>query len=399
MVTYNTKKLKKSIHASNHHHHKRKSETPVTMYVSLKLYSTVRSKTILGRLFHLGISIFHDTVLSIKKSLYELLPRNYVQHNIFLTTNLKNVCFVVLVKDNIDKNASSNLIKYHYHGASISLVQFPEWENQGEILNNFDYIDSVHKFKKVSPLPAEYNEAPKINHSSLPTDFYASLCTYNFIDIQNFSNIDSAKMQEYGWALQFSIPDVPNAKAWTQYHIDTNNLATPEWLDESSLLPPTRDKINTLEMQCRTMRLNIKAVKALNPGQTPVDTLDCPIYALTKEVIYHFPDKFPEYCAMFGDLHIEQCLLVVHDQLTDGSGLKEILETCSLVTIGVSAVVDVKQSEGALYCVQVVLGSLHRRLVEAAKADHSLLEPYEWLCKKAKSSTLYIVEITCKMVF
>ena len=49
------------------------------------------------------------------------------------------------------------------------------------------------------------------------------------------------------------------------------------------------------------MRLNIKAVKALNPGQTLVDTLDCPIYALTKEVIYHFPDKFPEYCAMFGD--------------------------------------------------------------------------------------------------
>ena len=89
------------------------------------------------------------------------------------------------------------------------------------------------------------------------------------------------------------------------------------------------------------MRLNIKAVNALNPGQMPVDTSDCPIYTVTKEAIYHFPDKFPGYCAMFGGLHIEQCLLVVHGQLLDGSGLKGMLETCSLATIGVGAVVDV----------------------------------------------------------
>ena len=86
-----------------------------------------------------------------------------------------------------------------------------------------------------------------------------------------------------------------------------------------------------------------QAVNALNPGQKPVDTFDCPIYALTREAIYCFPDNFPGYCAMFGDLHIGQCLLVVHGQLVDGSGLKEILETCSLATIGVSAVVDVNQ--------------------------------------------------------
>ena len=48
------------------------------------------------------------------------------------------------------------------------------------------------------------------------------------------------------------------------------------------------------------MRLNIKAVNALNPGQMPVDTFDCQIFALTKEAIYCFPDKFPGYRAMFG---------------------------------------------------------------------------------------------------
>ena len=115
-------------------------------------------------------------------------------------------------------------------------------------------------------------------------------------------------------------------------------------------------------MQCHTMRLNIKAVNALNPRQTPVDTSDCSIYALTKEAIYCFPDKFPGYCAMFGNIHSEQCLLVVHGQLVGGSGVKKILETCSLATIGFSAVVDVNQIKRALYCVQVVLCSLYRKL-------------------------------------
>ena len=150
MVTYNTRKLKKFNHALNHHHHKKEHETPVTIYVCLKLYSTVGSKTIIDHLFHLGTSISCDRVLPITESLYEVLRRNYVQHNIFLPTNLKKECFVVLVKDNIDKNASSNLVKSHYYGTSISLLQFPERENQGESLENFDYTDSIHKFKKLS---------------------------------------------------------------------------------------------------------------------------------------------------------------------------------------------------------------------------------------------------------
>ena len=45
MVTYNAQNLNKSTHALSHRHHKRERETPVTIYVCLKLYLTVRSKT------------------------------------------------------------------------------------------------------------------------------------------------------------------------------------------------------------------------------------------------------------------------------------------------------------------------------------------------------------------
>ena len=101
-----------------------------------------------------------------------------------------------------------------------------------ESLKNFDCIDFVLESKKLSSLPAEYTEAPKINHLSLPTDFYAPLSIYNFIDIQDFSKPDSAKKQEFCWASQFSVPDTKNAKVWAQYHIEINELAALEWLDE-----------------------------------------------------------------------------------------------------------------------------------------------------------------------
>ena len=47
MVTYTTRKLKKPPHALNHRHYEMEYKTPVTVYVALKLYLTVRSKTII----------------------------------------------------------------------------------------------------------------------------------------------------------------------------------------------------------------------------------------------------------------------------------------------------------------------------------------------------------------
>ena len=84
------------------------------------------------------------------------------------------------------------------------------------------------------------------------------------------------------------------------------------------------------------MHMNMKWTEILNPNQTPVDVSDQPVYALTKELIFRFPDE------VFGQLHIEQCILVIHGQLIKGSGLLEILTENKFSMIGLSAVVDVK---------------------------------------------------------
>ena len=97
----------------------------------------------------------------------------------FIPTNLRKGCFVIFVKDKIDKN-KANLIKSHYHGTSISLLQFPIDGQLGDELDRVDFVDVSHGSKKLSPLPAEYIEPMKIPRST--ATFYAPLCLYNFND-------------------------------------------------------------------------------------------------------------------------------------------------------------------------------------------------------------------------
>ena len=134
-VKYSEKTLKKKrVSHIDIRHHEKERETAVTIYTGLKLYSTVRSRTLIDHLFQLGLCISYDRILSITKSLYESLRETFHKHCIFLPGNLRKGCFVVSVKDNIDKNASVNLAPSHFHGTGISLLQPLDYENQGEFM-------------------------------------------------------------------------------------------------------------------------------------------------------------------------------------------------------------------------------------------------------------------------
>ena len=93
-------------------------------------------------------------------------------------------------------------------------------------------------------------------------------------------------------------------------------------------------------MQAHLMQLYMKWTVVLNPGQTPVDVSDQPVYALTKELQFRHPEMFSQFFPIFGQLHIEQSLLVFHGQLIERSGLVQILTENKSFMIGLSVVVD-----------------------------------------------------------
>ena len=65
----------------------------------------------------------------------------------------------------------------------------------------------------------------------------------------------------------------------------------------------------------------------LNPIQTPVIAADHPIYALAKQIQWHWPEKYDEdrFVIMFGGLHIEMAVLNSIRTLLQKSGWTEAI--------------------------------------------------------------------------
>ena len=399
LITFHARKVQKSktnFSSVARRTHKNDRETPVTIYIGLKLYSAVRSRTLIQSLYEIGVCISYDRILSITKSIYDSLNVNYDNSGIFLPQKMRKGIFLILLKDNIDKNARANLVHSHYHGTSISILQFPEYEGHGCKLDLSDYINSSSKSRKLSPLPMDYAEPQKL--SSFTNDLFSTPNPCDFEDLLYFPELELARKDEEMW-LEQTDPSNAIAESWSQYHA-SKNRAVPLLPGINALLPLLRDKVNTLEMQRHVMRLNSKAVSELNPNQTPVDMSDQPVYALTKEVQYRFPHEFKKYFAMLGGLHVEHCLLTIHGQLIVGSGLPEVLQLCSLATIGTQAVVDASHIKRARYGVQVILCALYKKLQDTVRQDRSTLSPMQWLTEKSKTSDMsfywcMVMQLTC----
>ena len=101
------------------------------MYNTLKIYATVRSKTLINHLFDIGLCIPYKRLLEITKQIYGGLMKSFERYKTFVPNHLRKGIFTVLVKDNIDINAMSTFVTGHYHGTSLSFLQFPTHENQG----------------------------------------------------------------------------------------------------------------------------------------------------------------------------------------------------------------------------------------------------------------------------
>ena len=146
----------------------------------------------------------------------------------------KKGCFTVPAKDNIDKNATVNLVQYHFHGICMLLFQLLDHENQGESLDCHGFIDAVYNIKKLVPLPAENMEASTVYCSS--EELFAPLCRFNCKDLFEYPEVNLSKTEGHQWLQQFE-NSVVSAKSWAQYLIYKKCIQPPIVKDTNFLLP------------------------------------------------------------------------------------------------------------------------------------------------------------------
>ena len=87
-------------------YHGTEREAPVAIYVALKFFASVRSETLIERLFHLGICIPYKRVLQITKHMSQNLLKQYERDMVFVPKQSCKSLFTVMAKDNIDLNAA-----------------------------------------------------------------------------------------------------------------------------------------------------------------------------------------------------------------------------------------------------------------------------------------------------
>ena len=84
LITYNIRTIQRPrITNLDNRHHDNEKKTSINIFIGLKLYSTVRSRTLVDCLFQLGICISYESILSITKYLYEALRTTSGHYKIF----------------------------------------------------------------------------------------------------------------------------------------------------------------------------------------------------------------------------------------------------------------------------------------------------------------------------
>ena len=177
--------------------------------------------------------------------------------------------------------------------------------------------------------------------------------------------------------------------SWSKYHSNKEHNV-PSAKGYHSLLPLIYAPVHTIASQYHCMNIIMKTIEYLNPGQVAVNVCDLPVYALTKEVQYTNPEIFGlgTYFFLKGGLHIEMCILAIHGELIDGSGLNEILSKNSISIIDAQNLLTGSHVKTVRYCIKMAVSAIYLKLTEAHKRLLSDLEPIGWLKEVSKTSPI-----------
>ena len=132
--------------------HVKEGETPVPVYVGLKLYASLRTKTVIQHCILIGFS-FHMIGFFQSATISVWICWESTILNVYLL--LKPWAFTleaitIIAKGNINVNAISTRVKKHFRGISMTTILFPPKENQGVKQNVFYDLILLDRSKKLA---------------------------------------------------------------------------------------------------------------------------------------------------------------------------------------------------------------------------------------------------------
>ena len=249
---------------------------------------------------------------------------------------MRSNVFTTSAIDNIDHNPSSTTAKGSFHGTAISLLQHPSFTGEG-VDRSIAIVGGSREAnsKMVGRLPHYYTDVPpvttNVKNIAVPATSVVSLARDNFKEQTE---------EEYMWLEHARRVIEDNTRtgeniSWSAFHA-SRQPQLAQTIRPTALLPLFLDSAHAVAMIRHSMDVVKNAVEHVNPGQTPVVTLDQPLFALAKQIQWKWPEKYGEdkMVVMFGGLHFEMAALKTLCDCLRRSGWVQALVQAEIATPG-----------------------------------------------------------------
>ena len=107
---------------SSYDRHNRDRETPLTLYVALKIHAVTRKRMLVDALFNLGMCVSYSRLLQLTSDLGNGVCDQFALDGVVCPPKMCSGLFTVAAADNIDYNPSAATAKDSFHGTGISLM-------------------------------------------------------------------------------------------------------------------------------------------------------------------------------------------------------------------------------------------------------------------------------------
>ena len=152
--------------------HSKEYETPLPVYIGMKIHSQTRKRNLVDTFFSLGLSVSYDRVLEISTELANNACNRFESLGAVVPTKMKRSLFTTGAIDNIDHNPSSTTSQGSFHGTSLSVFQhplpgqagcsdgiFPEFEERIPQSRSGKYVSDLPEFySNIHPAKLKHNE-------------------------------------------------------------------------------------------------------------------------------------------------------------------------------------------------------------------------------------------------
>ena len=146
-----------------HVRHSQELETPLPIYIGMKVHAATRKRGLVDMLHENGLSISYSRFQTLSTKMASSVSKYYRTMKCVVPPELKQNLLTTGEVDNIDHNPTSTTSKDSFHGTSISLFQHPEDKDHSSRKSGLVINPCGLTSKKICELPSFYSNIQPVN--------------------------------------------------------------------------------------------------------------------------------------------------------------------------------------------------------------------------------------------